>query len=301
MENQMNRSNLVNFFHVLNDDMKFETFCYAVLQNNKEMCQILLDSGFDINSCSKREIEFCNVKHYETVLTLFTRKGKESVVEMAKWLIEHGADTNGNINCDSSPLLLACNANNYELVKLYLEHGAKVTKKTIVSAMQSHIEIDILKEQLKAIKGKHYDISWYDIYDSIDYNRRTFEKVKLLFQFGMEPTYKEIFNCLQALVEEREIEGVKYLLENYLESVFINDKISSYDRENKHAIVYLCDIAVQNEDMDMLKLLKSYGGKESTTKEKTKKILRELRNLSKHDNATRTELENELLVLLTKK
>ena len=89
MENQMNRSNLVNFFSQLNNDIKFEMFCIAILQNNREMCQILLDSGFDINFCSPKDVPFCNAKRDDTVLTFLTKNGKEDVVEMARWLIEY--------------------------------------------------------------------------------------------------------------------------------------------------------------------------------------------------------------------
>lgn len=297
MENQMNRSNLVNFFSQLNNDIKFEMFCIAILQNNREMCQILLDSGFDINFCSPKDVPFCNAKRDDTVLTFLTKNGKEDVVEMARWLIERGADKSQKV----LPLLLACDANNLELVNLYLENGAKVTKKTIMSAMKPHIKIDILKELLKSLEGKSNNISWLDIYDSVDYNIRIFEKVKLLFAFGIGPTDMQIFQCLQGLVENGAIEAVEYLLENYFESGCVDYRISSFYRGDKHAIVYLCDIAVQNEDRDMLKLLKKYGLRESTTKEKAKELLYQLREVSKQDAVTRTELENEFLALITKK
>lgn len=292
----LQRSEVVNFFKEMDDEMKFKIFCHAILQNNKEMCQILLDSGYDINF---QESELHG--HDDTVLTLLSRNEKLKL-GMAKWLIEHGADVNlNNIVEEQTSLYIACHCNRYDLVKLYLQNGAKVTVDTIVVTIEKRASVKILEEQLKVASDSIQHISIddsYKIYIAITFGAAAedecFEKIKLLLECGLPVDSTIMFDYLTMFVKYKKIEAVKYLLENYSELISINDKLpTSWSND---AIIYLCDIAVKHNDIDMLNLLKEYGGHPSTKKEKVERIS-ELIQWYKHIPSVREKLVDKLSAL----
>lgn len=284
MKNELvvNRCDLVEFYKVMDNEQKFETFCYAVIQNNKEMCQILLDSGFDVNFHTFEESAFATRGHKETVLTALSPTDKLTL-DMAKWLIEYGADVNIHNICEEhTPIYLACMSNNYELVTFYLENGAKVTKDLIARVTRTNVKIGILNELLKATDNYINNISSKDIFGncylrSSDYIKEdeTFEKLKLLLKFGFQPDVNKMYSYLKVLIMNRKLEAVKYLFENYSELIDIN---GIYDYSDTS--IYLYDIAVENNDVDMQRLLEKFGGHASTTEEKVKRITTLLKSKS---------------------
>lgn len=292
----LQRSDVVNFFKEMHNEIKFRLFCQAILQNNKEMCQILLDSGYDINF---RESTFRG--HRNTVLTLFSGNPKLEL-GMAKWLIEHGADVNLNNICEKhTPLYLACYHNRYDLVKLYLQNGAKVTVDTIITTIEKRARVEILEEQLKVASNSIQHISIEDscaIYRAITFGAAAedecFEKIKLLLECGLPVDSTIMLNYLKMFVKYKKIEAVKYLLEHYSKLISINDKLPTSWSDD--ASIYLCDIAVEHNDIDMLNLLKEYGGHTSTKKEKVERIS-ELIQYHKHDTSKRQKLVDKLSAL----
>lgn len=107
MENELKtyRSSIVDFFKEMNQEEKSIIFCHAILQYNTEMCQILLDAGYDINFHSNAETIFSTGGHAQTVLTLLSSK-RDFTIEMAEWLLKHGADINSHHS--SSLSLFSC-------------------------------------------------------------------------------------------------------------------------------------------------------------------------------------------------
>lgn len=288
MENELKtyRSSIVEFFKKLNQEEKFVIFCHAILQYNTDMCEILLESGFDINFHSNAKTVFSVYGHEETILTLLTKERKDFTLEMAEWLLEHGADINAHNICEEyTPLYIACIWNDYELVKLYLAHGAKVTNTTIRIALEkAKIRIEILEEQLKVASKEvlanfSEDWDWDRFYS--DRSVEKFQKKELLFKYGVQVRYW--FRYLKTFVRDRNLEFAKYLLENHLESININEEIMYEHLDNE---VYVCDIAVNNKDVEMIKLLKKYGAYESTKKQKIEKLQRRLETATSEEMKT---------------
>lgn len=84
----------------------------AAYAGNKEACQLLIQYGGDVNICTDGNTPL-----------VWAIDGRHS--ELAKWLIEHGADINHPGDSDLTPLVLARKANLPEIVNLLRAKGAK--------------------------------------------------------------------------------------------------------------------------------------------------------------------------------
>jgi len=162
-EEKLKRQYLVDFFKKMTNEEKFETFCYAVLEENKEFCKILLDSGFDINHRCRRNTTFCHHDHYHTVLTsltMVTSRPREIACfnkiitpEMAQWLIDNGADVNTSSICkEDTPLYYACESNNYQLAEVYLKNGSIINDEIFEIIIEKNVSESLLKAVLKEMK-----------------------------------------------------------------------------------------------------------------------------------------------------
>ena len=75
-----------------------------------EVIRLLIESGLPIDGVNQSG---------ECALSLVVRKGE---VEIARWLIDHGADA----NVSAWPMIEAVSLGNLELVKLFVQHGADI-------------------------------------------------------------------------------------------------------------------------------------------------------------------------------
>lgn len=87
--------------------------CVATRNDNKEMLELLLEKGADINEVSED-------RGYSPVMDAVWRKN----YEIAKLLIDHGADLSTMSSDGQSILVLAVGNGNSKIVKLLLDSGA---------------------------------------------------------------------------------------------------------------------------------------------------------------------------------
>jgi uncharacterized protein len=88
---------------------------WATVKNNREALEMLVEYGADLNCVAETD-------HHQTPLHFAI---KFHHTDMAKLLIELGADINQKDDYHNSPLLYAMHHKNSELVKLLLEKGAR--------------------------------------------------------------------------------------------------------------------------------------------------------------------------------
>jgi ankyrin repeat protein len=83
-------------------------------RGNAEIAKVLLDTG--------AKVDACGTAYVRTALCFAANKGD---LDLARVLLEAGADV--NINCaDVTPLSCATASGNVEIMRLFLEHGARV-------------------------------------------------------------------------------------------------------------------------------------------------------------------------------
>src|SRR5579864_5086024 len=92
----------------------FTALALAAYLGQKDTVQHLLERGADPNAVAKNETEF----------TALTGAVAQNHNEVAKMLVENGANVNYSYEGGFTPLIHAAHAGNLELVKLLLEKGA---------------------------------------------------------------------------------------------------------------------------------------------------------------------------------
>ena len=108
-----NFTDYLQYFDCLNS-AQFEA---AITCGHIQLTKYFIDNKFNVNGQSKNGFTFLM-----TVASLGN-------YEMAKFLIDHGADANASNN-DGSPLYFAAYGGFYKIVKLLVEHGADIEKST---------------------------------------------------------------------------------------------------------------------------------------------------------------------------
>jgi hypothetical protein len=89
---------------------------HAARRDNVAMVELLVEAGLDVNTP-------CNDRNSEGPLSDAARKG---CVEVAQWLLEHGAKVGVGDGKYWTPLSSAAVSGSLEMVRLLLEHGADV-------------------------------------------------------------------------------------------------------------------------------------------------------------------------------
>jgi len=115
---------------------------YAVKRRDAEMCRVLLDcKEVDVNATDEKG---------ETPLH-WLLKERNAPIEIARLLIEHGADVRREDNDSQAPLYEAASTGNVEIARLLLDHGADVNDGenvfgwTAVHAAVNDMNVDIVK------------------------------------------------------------------------------------------------------------------------------------------------------------
>jgi ankyrin repeat protein len=120
--------NLLSYIHEYNShNLNFDTpLNQAALNNNYEICKLLIENGADVNYRSSRLYTPLHAVCY------YKRKEGDSTssrYELAKLLIENGAEINVENFEGDTPLHLAASGGHYEIVKLLIESGASINKR----------------------------------------------------------------------------------------------------------------------------------------------------------------------------
>ncbi len=82
---------------------------------NKEICELLLSKGADINAADGNG---------ENTILIKLVQSTGDIEDKAKFLLDNGANINASDTAQITPLISAASAGNLNLVKLYVERGA---------------------------------------------------------------------------------------------------------------------------------------------------------------------------------
>ena len=245
----------------------FYFFNNACELGNIPLCQACLDAGIDIN---------VKEKHSRNTLLMETIIKDKLTVEIAEWLINHGADVNAKDPYDFTALSFACDAGRYDLVKFLLEKGAVIRDSDI---NQSDLIIAIRCGHNQKIVELLLDTGFYAtkkyelevaLSSAIDFNLT--EIVRVLIEHGVSANTS--FYGLPALhdaVENRCFGIAKILLENGADVNCIRQ-----DSESTHRGWYT-PLDVVEETEPIYQLLVEYGGK-ATTKEQKQQFAHMIRH-----------------------
>jgi ankyrin repeat protein len=132
--------------HINEQDKEGKTALMYAAASNIKAVESLIGAGADINIEDKEgntALYYAIEKSNLNAITLLIDAGvdpNQDSLEAVKKLLELGADPNGENNEGLNALTMAINHNQPEIVKVLLEHGAKVTDQSIEKA-QSNVEI----------------------------------------------------------------------------------------------------------------------------------------------------------------
>jgi len=118
-----NTKGSMNYVEEKSEEATFTDFTplhAAALKGNAALVELLLSRGADVNAaCTSTSKSYTYRKG--TALHLAAREGHTDVVKV---LLQHGADVNARVNDEITPLALAKDAGNQEIVKMLKEKGA---------------------------------------------------------------------------------------------------------------------------------------------------------------------------------
>ena len=258
---------LVNVVRGLSSDAMFDFFLNACKNADLPICQICLDAGADINI---RESY-----HKDTLLKALVGSGKFTT-EVGDWLIEKGADMHMVNNKGMSSLSMACFKGEVEIVKSFIDKGIKIRpcendfdeKSDLYYAVVGG-EYEIVKMLLKLGANIEYE----EFYKAVE--RRKWKIVELFLQNGISADFN-FGGCkpLHIATKNQDIQTANILLKY---NANVNEKLSPRKARHfldKDFVVTPMDIAVAKKDIDMQKLLKSFGGSVSSNEEKSEVFLK---------------------------
>lgn len=162
---------LVNYLDVNSSSVNgIRPLYYAVLNNNLEMVQFLLDNKADVNTTPWNKV---------TSLIFAVEKNN---IELTLLLLKYNADVNLRDREKNSALDYALNNKNIELVRLLLENGATYNN---------------LNKQNKILEYAQTYIEYKQIIKQVDEIKNEFENI-----FGTKPlTIKQILDSIKASIE----------------------------------------------------------------------------------------------------
>jgi len=157
----------------------------VVYKPNKRIVKLLLETG-------KVKVNAKN-KGGETALLILAdnyEKEEEGVIDIARMLLEYGADVNVEANVEANvyeaktPLARAIRRKNEKMVKMFLEAGAKITTEAIILAGSSSNSIlkMILEQKIDVNVSDEY--GWTPLMEAASCCRT--KNVELLIQHGAD-------------------------------------------------------------------------------------------------------------------
>ncbi|XP_008543636.1 putative ankyrin repeat protein RF_0381 [Microplitis demolitor] len=119
----------------------------AVLQNNIETAELLMENGADVNFVTDNLNLHIRRK---TLLNIAIHQNNEQMVRL---LLKHNADPNRDISGDISSLHIATGNGNLKIMKILLAYGANINLVPVHGFIhQSPLHFAVLHENLKAVK-----------------------------------------------------------------------------------------------------------------------------------------------------
>ena len=134
----------LNFDMIVKEEIYYILFSMSILLSDKELLQLFLDHGADVNQKIKmNEMEmppFAFMAMKDVMLKQFAKDGiqidistdKKETEEIFKIFLDYGADINQKIKIDEKEIpaiYFAILFSNKQMVRLFLEHGADVNQK----------------------------------------------------------------------------------------------------------------------------------------------------------------------------
>ena len=261
---------LVNVVRGLkSNDAMFEFFLSACKNSNLQICQICLDAGADI--------DIRESFHKESLLDNLISSGKFTT-EVGDWLIEKGVDVNVmSYYSDMSSLSMACLSGNIEIVKYFIDKGLKIRQLKDDNVGTSDLSY--------AVWGGNYEVVKMLLELGVDldkyaYIRALEEKKCKIVELFLQKGESANLNCggrrpLHIVTKNHDIQTANILLEYNAE---VNAKIErlgcSCSYGDDGFVLTPMDIAVSTKDIDMQKLLESFGGSVSSQKEKIQALVK---------------------------
>ena len=177
--------------------------------------------------------------------------------EVAKLLIEHGADIDIKDNRGNTPLYQACFKNNTEIAKLLIEYGADVNIKnkdgyTPLSMACSNDNTELVKLLIEHGADKSVNIKdkygYTSLYLACSHNYT--EVAKLLIEYGADVNIKDTYGYtpLSMACAKNNTELVKLLLEHGAD-------VNSKDKSGYTPLIYAC----YDNNIELAKLLIEHG------------------------------------------
>ena len=171
----------------------------AVLRNDIELVQKLINEGFDVNSNADL---YSGGYDQLTPLCLAAENGSMDIIEL---LIDAGADIN-----KSSPLFYAANEHHWDLVEFFLEKGANPNymrwNQTPLSLAAGNSQINLAKKLIESGADISYDRVIWNVIGS-----GSLELIKYLEEKGASYENDKIVPCKAAASGSMPV--VKYLFD----------------------------------------------------------------------------------------
>ena len=204
----------------------------AVRNGHVEVVRLLLDSGALIN---KPDMDDYRPIHFAVNRKDLREEGNPmnaKLMDIATLLIERGADLNKTNTAGDSPLDLAARNGDLEMVKLLVNHGARIEKPISgdiehsrvdrnnpihKASLNGHLEVvkyliekgakinDPTHEEMyvsplhEAVKGGNFDVVKYLVDNGADINATNFAKdkpINMIIDLGSKPDYPKIADLL---------------------------------------------------------------------------------------------------------
>ena len=277
----------------------------AVRNGHVEVVRLLLDSGALID---KPDMDDYRPIHFAVNREHLTEKENpmnEKQMDIAKLLIERGADLNKITNSGDSPLDLAARNGDLEMVKLLVENGANIEKEyqrahqpLHKASLNGHLEVvkyligkgakinDPSNEGLfvsplhEAVKGGHFNVVEYLVDNGADINATNLAKDKpihTMINLNIKPDYTKIaFFLMRKGLEDETFkeEEARYGLEDVYKRIKLQDETKKYfdnDHEKTPGTEIGKEISKFLGGKKNKRTQKRKGTKHKTTKKRTKK------------------------------
>jgi len=238
----------------------FYFFNNACELGNIELCQACLDAGIDINVTEKHSR---NTLLMETIIN-----GKLSV-EIADWLISHGADVNVKDPYGFTALTFACCAGNFELAEFFLKKGA-VIRDSDLSKTDLIIAVECGKNQKIVellLNTGFYDKKKYELETAFSraIELGVTEIVRVFLEFGVSPNTSSYgASAIHYAVEVGNVDVVSLLLNKGADVNAIREDTCSKYRG------WYTPLDMVDKDNPVYNVLVEFGGKATTKAQKEK-------------------------------